>query len=83
MANETEITVTETPQAAPAAPTTEGTTRQRFVHYGDLQIPIPPNATEQDIRTVMLRTYPELTNATMMELPGGDVKFVMAAGEKG
>jgi len=77
--NETEITVTETPQAA--APTTE--TRQRLVHYGDLEIPIPPTATPEDIRTVMLRTYPELTNATMMELPGGDVKFVMAAGEKG
>jgi len=80
MANETEITVTETPQAAPTA---GGTTRQRMVHYGDLEIPIPPTATPDDIRTVMLRTYPELSNATMMELPGGDVKFVMAAGEKG
>jgi hypothetical protein len=31
----------------------------------------------------MLRTYPELSTATMMDLPGGDVRFVMAAGEKG
>jgi hypothetical protein len=75
MANE--ITVTETP----AAPTAE--TRQRSVFYGDLTIPIPPDASREDIREVMLRTYPELSNATMMDLPGGDVRFVMAAGEKG
>ena len=77
MANEAEITVTETP-AAPAT-----ATRPRNVIYGDLTIEIPPDATPEDIRTVMLRTYPELSNATMMDLPGGDVRFVMAAGEKG
>jgi hypothetical protein len=77
MATDTEITVTETP-AAPAAET-----RQRSVVYGDLTIPIPEGATKEDIREVMLRTYPELSNATMMDLPGGDVRFVMAAGEKG
>ena len=80
MVTETEITVTETQEA----PTPTGTeTRQRQVFYGDLVIPIPADATPEDIRTVMLQTYPELSNATMMDLPGGDIRFVMAAGEKG
>jgi hypothetical protein len=79
-----ETTVTEA--AAPAietAPEAQTATRQRKVFYGDLEIPIPDGASKQDIRDVMLRTYPELSNATMMDLPGGDVRFVMAAGEKG
>ena len=71
------ITITETPQAA------EETATQRQVFYGDLTIPIPDGATREDIREVMIRTYPELSNATMMDLPGGNIRFVMAAGEKG
>ena len=58
-------------------------THQRKVFYGDLEIPIPDGATREEIREVMLRTYPELSNATMMDLPEGDIRFVMAAGEKG
>jgi hypothetical protein len=79
--NETTVITTETAQPADQAAQTP--TRQRKVFYGDLEIPIPDGATREDIREVMLRTYPELSNATMMDLPGGDVRFVMAAGEKG
>ena len=94
MAEETGTTTTQEtpnagavpgPEAAPAgaAGAAAGPTRQRKVFYGDLEIPIPDGATKEDIREVMLRTYPELSNATMMDLPEGDVRFVMAAGEKG
>ena len=79
-------TATLEQEAAPqteAAPGEAGQPHQRTVFYGDLEIPIPEGATREDIREVMLRTYPELSNATMMDLPGGDVRFVMAAGEKG
>lgn len=79
----TVVTEPEAPQAAPLAAPTTDPTRQRKVFYGDLEIPIPPDASREDVREVMLRTYPELSNATMMDLPGGDVRFVMAAGEKG
>jgi hypothetical protein len=72
---------TTPPGAAPGPQA--GPTRQRKVFYGDLEIPIPDGVTKEDIREVMLRTYPELSNATMMDLPEGDVRFVMAAGEKG
>jgi hypothetical protein len=79
--NETTGITTET--APPADQAAQTPTRQRKVFYGDLEIPIPDGATREDIREVMLRTYPELSTATMMDLPGGDVRFVMAAGEKG
>jgi hypothetical protein len=78
--HETTVITTE---PAPPAEEAAGPTRQRKVFYGDLEIPIPEGATREDIREVMLRTYPELSNATMMDLPGGDVRFVLAAGEKG
>ena len=92
MAENTTATTEQAQPGAPAEgttttpPTTEpapGPTRQRKVFYGDLEIPIPDGATKEDIREVMLRTYPELSNATMMDLPEGDVRFVMSAGEKG
>ena len=77
MADQTTTVVTETPPIE--APT--GTQRQVF--YGDLTIPIPDGASREDIREVMTRTYPELSNATMMDLPGGNLRFLLAAGEKG
>ena len=95
MENTTQTPVVETaapeaaPQAAPqAAPAAEAAApqtppRQRNVLYGDLVIPIPEGATREDIREVMTRSYPELANATMMDMPGGDVRFVASAGEKG
>lgn len=86
--SEDTVTTEQAPETTGGDPTraesTEGAPgRQRNVFYGDLVVPIPEGASREDIREVMLRAYPELANATMMDLPEGDVRFVMAAGEKG
>ncbi|MGD0265643.1 MAG: hypothetical protein ABSD47_11935 [Candidatus Methylomirabilota bacterium] len=81
--NQDPTTAQVTENQQPGTDQAQTPTRQRKVFYGDLEIPIPDGATREDIREVMLRTYPELSNATMMDLPGGDVRFVQAAGEKG